>query len=170
MEILNKNPAEKITLPRHKTVNVKKDIKYYNFDDLNILLDYLSEYKPQRFSEYNVYYVLVYFLSRTGLRISEALALKWSDVQQNRLDVNKQTSRDDNNRLTISTLKNNPSYRNIELDKNIVELLSDFRRLQNKMILKHEKFIRNKDMIIFQTYNGNYMTPSTTRHDKKSLF
>ena len=31
------------------------------------------------------------------------------------------------------------------------------------MVLKHKNFKRNKDMIIFQTYNANYMTPSTIR-------
>lgn len=55
------------------------------------------------------------------------------------------------------------SYRNIEIDEDTVELLTWFRRIQQKMIMKHKEFKRNRDMIIFQTYNGNYMTPSTIR-------
>lgn len=121
------------------------------------------EYKPPRFKEYQIYYVLVYFMSRTRLRISEALALKWSDIVGNRINIDRQTSRDDNNILDFTTLKTISSYRNIEIDDETVGLLAMFRKTQQKMVLKHKKFKRNKDMIIFQTYNVNYMTPSTVR-------
>lgn len=163
MEVIHKNPTVKIQLPVRGQVAIKKDIKYYKLSELNMLLEYLAAYEPPRFKEYQVYYVLVYFLSRTGLRISEALALRWSDIEGNRVEVNKQTSRNDNNSLNITTLKTISSYRNIEIDEDTVELLAWFRKKQQKMIMKHKEFKRNKDMIIFQTYNGNYMTPSTVR-------
>ena len=86
----------------------------------------------------------------------------------NRLKVDKQTSRNDNNKLTISTLKTLSSYRVIELDDETVELLAWFRKVQQKMIMKHKNFKRNEDMIIFQNYNGNYMTPSTIRDTLKN--
>jgi len=167
MEILEKSPAFTVKLGTKGTVIVKKDIKYYKLPDLNNFLDYLYHYNPLRFREYKVYFYLVFFLSRTGLRISEALALKWSDIDGNRLDVNKQVSRDYNNKVSITTLKTKSSYRNIELDEETVLLLMEFRRIQNKQILKHKKFKRNPDLIIFQTYKGNYVTPSTVRETLK---
>ena len=163
MEVLHKSPAAKVQVPVRGQVSIKKDVKFYKLTELDMLLEFLGEYEPPRYKEYQVYYVLVYFLSRTGLRISEALALRWGDIEGNRVEINKQTSRNDNNDLTISTLKTVSSYRNIEIDEETVELLAWFRRVQQKMILKHKEFKRNKDMIIFQTYNGNYMTPSTVR-------
>lgn len=164
MELLDKNPASRLKTSRpdeHR--NVKRDIKYYNLTELNILLGYLKNYRPPRFSGYKVYYALCFLLSRTGLRISEALALRWSDVNGNRLDINKQIARDDNNKIRITSLKTPSSYRNIELDDDTVEMLNYFRKLQNEYILKHDSFKRNKNVIIFQTYSGNYMTPSTIR-------
>lgn len=168
LEILDKSPAQTVRVPRRNKLNISKNIKYYNLTELNFLLDYLREYAPPRFKDYKMYYVLVYFLSRTGLRISEALALRWSDIDGNRVDINKQTSRDNNNNITISTLKTKSSYRNIEIDEDTVQLLNDFRRTQQKMIMKHKTFMRNKDMIIFQTFNGNYLTPSIVRETLKN--
>lgn len=167
MEVLSVSPASKIRMPTRGVVSIKKDIKYYTLTELNFLLDYLYEYKPPRFPEYNAYYVLAYFLSRTGLRISEALALKWEDIDGNRVKVYEQTSRDNNNRLSLSTLKTSSSYRNIEIDSHTVKLLMDFRKTQQKLVLKNRGFKRNKDMVIFQSYNGNYMTPSTVRETLK---
>src|SRR5699024_6171203 len=87
MEILNRNPAERVRVKYDGNVSIKKDVKYYSLTELNFLLDYLRNYDPPRYPEYKPYYVLVYFLSRTGLRISEALSLKWEDIDGNRLKV-----------------------------------------------------------------------------------
>ena len=164
MDVLDKNPAARVNFAKPDEYrNIKRDVKYYNLDELQILLDFLREHRPQRFSEYKPYYALVFFLSRTGLRISEALALRWSDIQYNRLNISKQTSRDNNNKVELTSLKTPASYRNIELDEDTLEMLQWFRKTQNDCIQKHEKFVRHPDVIIFQTYNGNYMTPSTVR-------
>lgn len=61
--------------------------------------------------------MLMYFLSQTGLRISEALALRWDDIEGNKLKVEQQTSRDDNNNVKLTTLKNSSSYRTIGLNE-----------------------------------------------------
>lgn len=164
LEVLERNPASRVNFARPDEFrNVKRDVKYYSLNELNKLLKYLREHKPQRYSEYKPYYALVFFLSRTGLRISEALALRWSDIQYNRLNISKQTSRDNNNNVELTSLKTPASYRNIEIDEDTLEMLQWFRKTQNDCIQKHEKFVRHPDVIIFQTYNGNYMTPSTVR-------
>lgn len=124
-------------------------------EELNTLLDFLREHRPQRFSEYKPYYALVFFLSRTGLRISEALALRWSDLQSHRVNIDQQTSRDNNNNASITSLKTPASYRNIKIDEDTIEMLHSFKKVQNQCIQKHDKFIRHPDVTIFQTYNGN---------------
>lgn len=75
----------------------------------------------------------MYFLSQTGLRISEALALKWTDINGKKLNVERQTIRDDNNALKITTLKNSSSYRTIGLNDDLLQELK-FKVKQNELI------------------------------------
>ncbi|MCY9511355.1 site-specific integrase [Paenibacillus larvae] len=167
LEVLEKNPSDRLRVPVQDIVGIKKETKYYKLDDLNTLLDYMKTYKHQRFEEYQLYYMLMYFLSQTGLRISEALALKWTDIEGNKLTVERQTSRDDNNYLKTTTLKNSSSYRTISLNDDLLRELKKFKIKQNELILRKDTFRKNEDGIIFQNYLGNYLTPSTVRDSIK---
>ncbi|MEV2909242.1 site-specific integrase [Paenibacillus larvae] len=169
LEILEKNPSDRLRVPVQDIVGIKKETKYYELEDLNKLLDYMKTHKYQRFEEYQLYYMLMYFLSQTGLRISEALALKWTDIEGNKLTVERQTSRDNNNYLKITTLKNSSSYRTIALNDDLLRELKKFKRKQNELILRKNAFRKNEDGIIFQNYLGNYLTPSTIRDSIKDF-
>lgn len=163
VEVLEKNPADRLQILVKDKASTRRKIKYYNLNELNKLLDFMQNYKHQRFSGYPIYYMLMYFLSQTGLRISEALALRWTDIRGNQLTVDRQTSRDDNNNLTLTSLKTTASYRTIKLEEDILDDLRTFKAVQDKLIDEIDTFQRNKDNIIFQNYLGNYMTPSTVR-------
>ena len=163
LAVVEKNPADRIKVPVTGKVAVKKDVKYYSLEELNRLLDFMRTYKHQRFEGYQLYYMLMYFLSQTGLRVSEALALRWTDIDGNKLTVERQTSRDNNNNLVLTTLKNSSSYRTIALNDDLLRELKKFKLKQNELILRNERFRKNKDGIIFQNYLGNYLTPSTVR-------
>ncbi|PTY76210.1 recombinase XerC [Heyndrickxia sporothermodurans] len=171
LEVLEKNPADKLKVPIQDSVEINKEkVKYYNLDELTQLLNFMKSYKHQRFKEYQLYYMLMYFLSQTGLRISEALALRWDDLREDKLRVERQTSRDDNNNLKLTTLKNSSSYRTISLNElqvnghdELLKALKKFKVKQNELILGDASFRKNEDGIIFQNYNGNYLTPSIVR-------
>ncbi|WP_235354824.1 tyrosine-type recombinase/integrase [Bacillus sp. FSL R5-0432] len=49
----------------------------------------MKTYKHQQFLDYQLYYLLMYFLSKTGLRISEGLALRWKDINDNKITIGK---------------------------------------------------------------------------------
>lgn len=168
LDILEKNPADRLKVPVKDSTAPKKKVKYFTLTELNTLLDFMKSYKHQRFEGYPLYYMLMYFLSQTGLRISEALALRWTDINGNLLTIERQTSRDDNNNLKLTTLKNTSSYRTIGLESDLLKELKKFKVIQNEMILKNETFHRSDDGIIFQNYLGNYLTPSTTRDSIKN--
>ncbi len=163
LEVLEKSPADRLKVPIKDSTAEKKKIKYFSLQELNTLLDFMKNYKHQRFEGYPLYYMLMYFLSRTGLRISEALALRWTDINGNQLTVERQTSRDDNNNVKLTTLKNTSSYRTIGLEDDLLKELKKFKARQNELILGSKTFRQNEDQIIFQNYLGNYLTPSTIR-------
>lgn len=163
LEILEKNPSDRLRVPVQDSVALKKNLKYYTLDELNTLLDYMKHYNHQRFPEYQIYHMLMYFLSQTGLRISESLALKWTDIEDGKLTVERQTKRDKNNVMKLTTLKNTASYRTIGMNEDLLRELKKFKLRQNELILGNETFRKNEDGIIFQNYLGNYLTPSTVR-------
>ncbi|MFD2705496.1 tyrosine-type recombinase/integrase [Salibacterium lacus] len=163
LEILEKDPSKKLKAPVKDKAGESEEVKYFSLNELNQLLDYMEGYRHQRFSEYRLYYVLMYFLSQTGLRISEALALRWEDLNGDKLTVERQTSRDDNNKVVITSLKNSSSYRTIKLDQDVLKELKKFKLVQNQMLLQYTAFKQNEDGIIFQNCFGNYLTPSTIR-------
>lgn len=165
LEVLEKNPADKLKVPVQDSVAIKNkdEVKYYSLEELNKLLDFMKTYKHQRFPEYQLYYMLMLFLSKTGLRISEALALRWSDINGDKVTIDRQTSRDNNNRVKLTTLKNTSSYRTLKIDTDLVRELKKFRFKQNELILGNPRFKRNEDGIVFQNYNGQYLTPSIIR-------
>jgi integrase len=163
LEVLEKNPADRMKVPAKDKTEIQDDVKYYSLEELNQLLDFMKNYKHQRFEGYQLYYMLMYFLSQTGLRISEALALRWTDIEGNKVTVERQTSRDNNNGLKLTTLKNTSSYRTIRLNDDLLRELKKFKLKQNELILSDKRFQKNEEGIIFQNYLGNYLTPSTVR-------
>jgi integrase len=163
LEILEKSPADKLKVPVKDKTLINKEVKYYTLEELNKLLDFMENYKHQRFNNYPLYYTLILFLSRTGLRISEALAIRWSDIEDNIVNVERQTRRDSNNNLILTSLKNSASYRKIKISKDVVKQLNKFKSIQNELILGDKNFHQNKDKIVFQNFLGNYLTPSTVR-------
>lgn len=163
LEVLEKNPADRLRIPVQDTISIKSKVKYLQLEELNQLLDFMKEYQQQKFPEYQLYYTLIYFLSQTGLRISEALALKWSDIEGNKLRVERQTRRKSNNEIVITTLKNSSSYRTIGLNDDLVKELKKFKLKQNELIIGRKNFYKNNDGIIFQNYLGHYLTPSIVR-------
>jgi integrase len=166
LEVLEKNPADKLKVPVKDSVAVHKDeneVKYFSLEELNKLLDYMKTFKHQRFPEYQLYYMLMLFLSKTGLRISEALALRWEDIVGDKININKQTSRDDKNKVKLTTLKNAASYRTIKIDSELLRELKKFKLKQNELIIGKPRFRKNENGIIFQNYNGHYLTPSIIR-------
>jgi len=104
-EWIEGNPCVKIKLPREaggkrviRTVLTPKQIR-----DLSGALD-----EP--------YATLVLFLAATGLRIGEAIGIKWSDVENNVLTVSRRIYIGDED-----TVKSLPSVRKLPLDAKLIE-------------------------------------------------
>ncbi len=63
--------------------------------------------------------MIMYFLSQTGLRISEVLALKWTDIHDGKVTVERQTSRGINNKVILKSIKSTSSYHTIGLNPDL---------------------------------------------------
>ena len=102
-------------------MNKKHIVKCYDIDELDSFLNYILLQK-----ESFKYYSLFMFLSRTGLRIGECLALQWEDIDFNTksLHITKtllSTTRTDS--IIFGPPKNKNSVRTITIDISTLNLL-----------------------------------------------
>lgn len=148
-KIIETNPMKNIRYP--KSDRRKKEISFYEKTDLKKLLNcFESQSCDSNYIGYQ-YYVLTLLLARTGLRLGEALALSWNDIQRNKLEINKTLSRENGVDL-ITTPKTDSSYRTIALDTMTTDLLRSFKIKKSEYALANSISILNKQLVFSSTY------------------
>lgn len=96
-------------------------MKCFDIDELESFLDYVLN-EQANFK----YYSLFVFLSRTGLRIGECLALQWDDIEfdKKHVHINKTLiSIQTNQHIKFGPPKNKSSIRKLTLDDSTLALL-----------------------------------------------
>lgn len=149
---LSKNPCEGVTLPK----NLKRqdgDIKFYTEEQIELLL----KQSTVKYSNGKYKYRLGYgiqFLLYTGLRIGEALALTWEDVDFDNkiIKVNKNLkqvkNRDSDAQASYKIIiqnstKTNSGHRIVPLNNKSIEALN------------HIKEVTGQYKYVFSTETGN---------------
>lgn len=117
--------------------------------------------------------VLYLFALGTGLRIGEALALTWDDINENIVTVNKNIKSVKIDSKWILLLQDTPktekSNRTVPIPKNILLELETYRLKQNDLKSK-AGYMYNDNNIIFATDSGTYIDPSNlNRRFKNTL-
>lgn len=129
------NPLAHVMMPkREKKSNDGDQIKVYTKDQLKTLFDYLNKLKPTYSNEYNK--TLLRFLFYSGCRISEALALNWSDIdfEGNAVLINKTLSQTKHG-YKISDPKTDKSTANVSLDAETIATLKKWQLNQRMYML-----------------------------------
>jgi len=142
------NPATKVFPPKLKIREVPK-IKYFDNDELKKFMRYLNELEPT----YNnkICITLYRLLLASGLRIGEALALYWSDIDfiDKSVSVNKTIVQTITDRNKIQEgAKTVESNRIVSLDNETIIMLKAWRKFQQKNI------IELSDSLIFYRKQG----------------
>ncbi|WP_430598236.1 tyrosine-type recombinase/integrase [Enterococcus sp. AZ177] len=152
-KLISVNPMKGIKYPRSE--KRKNDIQFFEKTDLQKLIEVSEKYTGTKpFVNYQ-YYVLTMLLARTGLRLGEALCLRWSDLDNNKLTIDKTLYRE-NNKDYITEPKTQSSYRKILIDKKTFSLLKSFRIKKNEHSLKSQSYVINKEFI-FNDLNGDFL-------------
>lgn len=86
------------------------------------------------------YKTLFTLLFNTGVRIGEALALNWNDINEGFLNIDKTLSRSKNDNYIINSPKTSSSVRKIELDKTTLNYLEELKKQQAKVICFSDKW------------------------------
>lgn len=132
---IEKNPMNDVYLPKRSLFENKK-IRFLSDEERNKLVStcYMKFENGRRVYKFGAFYV---FLLYTGLRLGEALALKWSDVDFNKRTINvsrtivyvKDRSKNDGSKILIDqTSTKNGLSRVVYLSDMAIEALEDLKR------------------------------------------
>ncbi|SHN77634.1 site-specific integrase [Desulfitobacterium chlororespirans] len=151
---LEKNPASGVRLPRKK----RPKIKIWNKEQMTL---YLNIIKKDRL------YAAFVTESKSGLRKSELLALRWNDIDFSTglTKIEHGWVRSPKGTLYLSELKSDDSERTLVFSPELLKVL-----LEHKIRQDEEKKAAGKNYIdnglVFCRKDGSYINPSTftTRH------
>lgn len=138
-EQVTKNPTVGVVLPKQKN---KKDseIKYFSEEQCRELIQ--EARRSYDYNQQNVYRLgeLVPFLIFTGLRVGEAIALEWEDIdcKNKTITINKnvvEVKSKDNNKYIIykqDSTKTNTSTRIVPLSNNAMECIENLKKIKSE--------------------------------------
>lgn len=155
---VNKNPCIGVTLPK----NLKHqdgDIKFYTEEQIKLLLEQSTIKYSNGKNKYRLGYG-IQFLLYTGLRIGEALALTWEDI-----DIENKIVKINKNLKQVKNRDKNKqgNYKIIIQDSTKTKSGSRFIPLNNKSIeaLNRIKEITGQYKHVFSTKTGNNVSGRT---------
>lgn len=139
------NPAHNIALPR----KTQKNVSSLTLEEVKKVFGIIKD---------PIHYIIYFGYLSTGVRRGELLALKWNDVANNVMDINKAISKDINDKWVVGTLKNKESIRSFAIPDKLVSALKEHKHKQDKQIDMAGKLYNNQNYI-FCKDNGELYTP-----------
>ncbi len=157
--MISRNPTEGVVVPRPEN----KEMKFYNEIQSNQLLMAVKGTRNE---------ALFHLVLSTGMRQSELVALKWSDLdwRNKTISISRQLMRNSKSEEEyFSTLKTQAGYRTISLGDHTIKKLRDHLNLQNEERKNppREEWIEND--LIFPSIVGTPMNQSNLYKSFKSI-
>ena len=108
------------------------------------------------------HHLYFHLLAYTGLRRSEALALRWQDInlEQGFLEVNHSLVETKEKKLTLGPPKSNAAYRTLYLDDNTLDLLTEWKDIQHQKQLMISHSLATDTHFIFNNQKGGFYNRS----------
>ena len=133
-EYIDKNPVDRLDLPkdtRTKESVAKLKQKFFTVPEFNLLLQQMRH--DVKREEDSRMIDLLEFLFWTGLRIGEALGLKWSDIDllDGKVSVTKSYDR---KTRSLGPVKTNDSVREIDVNARCIALCQNFKKYNSEFV------------------------------------
>lgn len=160
MDIVDSNPAKRITIPKRKeSVNEKKRLNYYTKDELAQFLKLSKKQQP--------FYIYTFFqlLSASGCRQGELLGLEWRsvDFENNCIHITQTLARGKGKRLYLEQPKTKHSKRDISLDDQTMAVLKQWRVKQREYLLQFGHNTLNPHQLVFSNTENSFIQPPKPR-------
>ncbi|GGE36838.1 tyrosine-type recombinase/integrase [Streptococcus himalayensis] len=148
LQVIPHNPANDVIVPR-KRQKEKTTVKYLGNKELKQFLDYLDTLDQSNYE--NLFDVVLYkTLLATGCRISEALALEWSDIDLDNgiISINKTLNR----YQEINSPKSSAGYRDIPIDNATLLMLKQYKNRQQVQSWQ----LGRSETVVFSVFTEKY--------------
>lgn len=177
MQFIQINPMQSVKIPSERVKSSvqtrKKERTIVSKEDISRILE--------RFPERSTSHIPLQLAYRCGLRLGEAFALTWNDIdfEKKEISINKQVQMDDVVKLWMFTEPKYNSFRIIKCDNTLLELLKREKERQDKAIEYYAEYythlfldkgnhINSKDGNEIRLVNiredGSYIQPRTLQH------
>jgi integrase len=162
-KIMRDNPIQRTKIPND---NKEKEIQFFTKEQLDVFLNMVKT--PMKNAKYKLsiqYYALFTLLARSGLRIGEALALTWDDIdmETKTISISKTLVYPLNSTPYLSTPKTKKSNRVVKLDDDTLKLMKKHRINQKEVVLKYENYKASKDNHMFHQQDGRWLRTNVVR-------
>ncbi|QOY36826.1 tyrosine-type recombinase/integrase [Anaerobacillus isosaccharinicus] len=168
--IIRENPIQKIKIP--KDVEKTRRVKFFSKEQLEIFLNSLKKTQKNAKYQHSIqYYVLFALMARSGIRIGDALALNWDDLDDlnKTIFINKTLVYPLNSNPYISTPKSKKSERKVRLDDQIFKLLKKHRLNQKEVVMMYENYKASNESIMFHQHDGRWLRTNVVREYFKEV-
>lgn len=161
LQLLKSNPCDNVMVPNIKHAK-KNKTTFIDGEDLKNFMAYMQDLATKDYTAL-IDYTLYSLLLASGLRIGEAIALQWSDIDtKNKTITVSKTYNSTHNVVTTPKSKN--AYRVISIDNITIALLSRYKMAQSRIFAD----ISMKSPInVFATPARDFLYYNTIRHRLK---
>ena len=155
------NPAKHVELPKQE----KKEMRPFTKEELSLFF---------KASKEDRHFVIFFLAVSTGMRRGENLGLTWDNInfEKGTIDIKKQLVRSsEQKRLILKYLKTKTSIRTVKVTAEVMELLKNHKKEQNKKKLMLGPHYNQDCDLVFATDNGTFLEPNNmvSRHFKEVI-
>lgn len=171
--LIDSNPFRLVTYPRHHGnahPHRKGYENFYNRDELKEFLSALRDYSQQR-----AFYLfpLCRLLAFSGMRVGEALALEWNDINfiTGELTINKTTSFNrELHKVIVQSPKTKNSIRKIYLDEKTLSILKEWKLKQQKLFFIYGVRFDKKEYVFTKLRSNRLMYSSNVETSLQEFY
>ena len=168
LEIIDSNPFKKITYPKsHGNSRPRRnaDNNFYSKKELKEFLNILEDYSKNR-----AYYLYPFcrLLAFTGMRIGEATALTWDDIdfKKKKLEINKgKIYIVETKEYKITDPKTKKSKRTLYLDDKTLHILKEWQITQQKLFFANGISRDSTDLMFTKLRSPKVLSNSNVEND-----
>lgn len=155
------NPMVLVETPIVRKNVIDQDEKLENFYPKEELKEFLS--CLQKDGKYKIY-ALFRLLAYSGMRMGEAIALTWEDLnfKDNEIRISKSIARGLKAKQYVKTTKSGHS-RTIKMDEGTMAILKEWKKYQQIDYLKLGFNTLQPNQLVFSNTKNTYLQPSTIR-------